>query len=514
MAEKRYNNRKKSPEPMDFGVGKMPPQAIELEEAVLGAMLLEKDAFTNVSEILKTECFYKEAHQHIYEAITSLFARQEPADLLTVTEELRRMAKLEEVGGAFYITQLTGRVASAAHIEYHSRIIYQKYLQREMIRISGVIQTKAFDESEDVNDLLEEAENSLFMLSQGSMKRDATQISPVINEAIEMIQVASKRTDGLSGVPSGFTELDRMTSGWQNSDMVVIAARPAMGKTAFVLSMARNMAVKYNQAVAVFSLEMSNVQLVNRLIVAETELAAEKIKTGKLEPYEWEQLDHKIKSLVDAPIFVDDTAGLSVFELRAKCRRLKKQHDLKIIIIDYLQLMNASGMNPGNRQEEVSMISRSLKGLAKELNVPILALSQLNRGVESRTGEGKRPQLSDLRESGAIEQDADMVLFIHRPEYYKITEDENGNSLIGMAEIIIAKHRNGATGDVRLRFRPEVIRFEDVDVDGFGGGYGGESDSMQVFSSKMNETISTGSPAPGSKPDFGFGGNFERDAEF
>ncbi len=517
MAEKRYNNNRKKADPIEMSGGKMPPQALELEEAVLGAMLLEKDAFVNVSEILKSDCFYKEAHQYIYDAITNLFSREQPVDILTVTEELRRMSKLDEVGGAFYVTQLTGRVASAAHIEYHSRIIYQKFLQREMIRISGVIQTKAFDDTEDVNDLLEEAENSLFMLSQGSMKRDAVQINPVISQAIENIKKASLRTDGLSGVPSGFTELDRITSGWQNSDMVVIAARPAMGKTAFVLSMARNMAVKYKQGVAVFSLEMANVQLVNRLIVSETELNADKIKNGRLEPYEWEQLDHKIKSLIDAPLFVDDTAGLSVFELRAKARRLKKQHDIKIIIIDYLQLMNASGMNPGNRQEEVSMISRSLKGLAKELNVPIIALSQLSRAVESRTGEGKRPQLSDLRESGAIEQDADMVLFIHRPEYYKITEDEQGNSLIGLAEIIVAKHRNGATGDVRLRFRPEAIRFEDIVDEGFGGGFGMEEAAVPMtLGSKMNESLSVN--APGSGASFGnklnLGSSFERDAEF
>jgi replicative DNA helicase len=517
MAEKRYNNNRKKADPIEMAGGKMPPQALELEEAVLGAMLLEKDAFINVSEILKSECFYKEAHQHIYDAITNLFSREQPVDLLTVTEELRRMSKLDEIGGAFYITQLTGRVASAAHIEYHSRIIYQKFLQREMIRISGVMQTKAFDDTEDVNDLLEEAENALFMLSQGSMKRDAVQINPVISEAIENIKKASLRTDGLSGVPSGFTELDRITSGWQNSDMVVIAARPAMGKTAFVLSMARNMAVKYKQGVAVFSLEMANVQLVNRLIVSETELNADKIKNGRLEPYEWEQLDHKIKSLIDAPLFVDDTAGLSVFELRAKARRLKKQHDIKIIVIDYLQLMSASGMNPGNRQEEVSMISRSLKGLAKELNVPILALSQLSRAVESRTGEGKRPQLSDLRESGAIEQDADMVLFIHRPEYYKITEDEQGNSLIGLAEIIVAKHRNGATGDIRLRFRPEAIRFEDIVDEGFGGGFGmDESAVPMTLGSKMNESLSV--KAPGAGGNFGnklnLGSSFERDADF
>lgn len=516
MAEKRYNKSNKATESMDMSIGKMPPQAIDLEEAVLGAMLLEKDAFTTVSEILKPECFYKEAHQHIFSAINNLFGKEQPIDMLTVTEEVRRMGKIDEVGGAFYITQLTSRVASAAHIEYHARIIYQKFLQRQVIHLSGTFQTKAYDDSVDVEDLLEEAENSLFMLSQGSMKRDATQINPVISDAIEKIQLAGKRTDGLSGVPSGFTELDRITSGWQASDMVVIAARPAMGKTAFVLSMARNMAVKYKQGVAVFSLEMSNIQLVNRLIVAETELPADKIKNGNLDAFEWKQLDTKIKGLIDAPIYVDDTAGLSIFELRAKCRRLKKQHDIQVVIIDYLQLMSASGMNPGNRQEEVSMISRSLKGLAKELSIPIIALSQLNRGVESRTGDGKRPQLSDLRESGAIEQDADMVLFIHRPEYYKITEDEQGNSLIGLAEIIIAKHRNGATGDIKLRFRPEAIRFEDLEGENYGNGFGMDFNVPVTLGSKMNEPAGVASNIP--VDNFGnslsLGNSFERDAKF
>ncbi|TLX75319.1 replicative DNA helicase [Labilibacter sediminis] len=506
MAEKRNFTSKKAPAKIDLEVGKMPPQALELEEAVLGALMLEKEAFTTVGEILKPECFYKDTHQKIYKAIQSLASKELPVDMLTVTEELRGHGTLEEVGGPYFITQLTGRVASAAHIEYHARIIWQKYLQREVIRISTDIQAKAYDEGIDVDDLLDESESSFFTLSQGNMKKDVTQINPVIDEAIEMIKVASQRSDGLSGVPSGFTELDRMTSGWQKTDMIVIAARPAMGKTAFVLSMARNMALQFKQGVAVFSLEMGNVQLVNRLIVSETELPAEKIKKGNLASYEWEQLDHKIQNLIDAPIFVDDTAGLSVFELRAKCRRLKKQHDIQIVIIDYLQLMNANGMNPGSRQEEVSMISRNLKGLAKELNIPIIALSQLNRGVEGRAGaEGKRPQLSDLRESGAIEQDADMVCFIHRPEYYKITEDEQGNSLIGMGEIIIAKHRNGATGDVRLRFRGELARFENPDTGVFGSDLGMDEGGQSVtYGSKMNEPAANeGVPQGGGGNDFG-----------
>lgn len=509
MAEKKYNNKQKTTQSLDVIQGKMPPQAIDVEEAVLGAMLLERDAFLTVSEFLKAEAFYEKSHQYIFEAITSLHVRQEPVDMLTVTEELRRLEKLEEAGGALYLTQLTSQVASAAHIEYHARIIFQKFLQREMIRISGDMLTKAYDETEDVDDLLEEAESELFLLSQGTMNREAVQINPVIEDALELIKKAGERTDGLSGVPSGFDELDKITSGWQASDMIVIAARPAMGKTAFVLSMARNMAVKHKQGVAIFSLEMANIQLVNRLIVSETELPADKIKNGNLTKHEWAQLHDKITELVDAPLFVDDTAGLSVFDLRAKCRRLKKLHDIQVVIIDYLQLMSASGMRPGNRQEEVSMISRSLKGLAKELNIPVIALSQLNRGVEARTGDGKRPQLSDLRESGAIEQDADMVLFIHRPEYYHITEDEDGNSLIGLAEIIIAKHRNGATGDVRLRFRPEAIRFENLNESGFGNDFGfGGTGGSKTLESRMNQT----SDFESAPSDFAAG--FEREAEF
>ena len=490
MAEKRTNKNNTGIVPVDVVTGKMPPQDVELEEVVMGAMLLEKDAFAVVSEILKPDCFYRESHQIIFEAITNLFSRDNPVDMLTVTEELRRMGKLEEIGGAFYIAQLTNRVASAAHIEYHARIIYQKYLQREIIRLSGTFQTQAYDETIDVEDLLEEAENSLFMLSQGTMKKDPIQINPVILEAIEKIKLAKERTDGLSGVPSGFMELDRITSGWQDSNMIVIAARPSMGKTAFALSMARNMAVNYNQPVAIFSLEMSSIELVNRLIVSETELPSEKIKNGNLEQYEWDYLYSKVRNLETAPIYVDDTPGLNIFELRAKCRRLVKNHSIKALIIDYLQLMNAGGMKPSNRQEEVSMISRSLKGLAKELNIPIIALSQLNRNNELRTSsEGKRPQLSDLRESGAIEQDADMVLFIHRPEKYGITEIDNVPT-VGMAEIIIAKHRNGATGEVKLRFRPEVIRFEDLN----SSDYNNSGYETQIISSKMNDSNLTALP--------------------
>ena len=446
--------------------GRIQPQARELEVAVLGALMLEKDAYSIVSEILKPECFYEKAHEKIFSAIVDLAVSQRPVDMLTVTEQLRRRGELEDVGGPVYIAQLTSQVASSAHIEYHARIIAQKYLARELISFAAQVENSAFDETIDVDDLMQEAEGKLFEISQRNVKKDVTQINPVIKDALEMLERAANQKEGLSGLRTGFGGLDKITSGWQDSDLVIIAARPAMGKTAFVLSMAKNMAVDFNIPVALFSLEMSNVQLVNRLIVNVCEIPGEKIKSGRLEGYEWQQLDFKIKELYDAPIYIDDTPSLSVFELRTKARRLVREHGIKCIIIDYLQLMNASGMNFGSREQEVSMISRSLKGLAKELNIPIIALSQLNRGVEARQGvEGKRPQLADLRESGAIEQDADMVCFIHRPEYYKITEDERGNSLIGLAEIIIAKHRNGATGDVRLRFKSEYAKFMNIEDD-------------------------------------------------
>lgn len=468
MAEQTNNTkgRRRSKPAVIPEMGRLQPQARELEEAVLGALMLEKDAYSKVSEILKPECFYEKAHEKIYAAIVDLAISQQPVDMLTVTEQLKKRGELEEVGGPFYISELTGKVASSAHIEYHARIIAQKYLARELITFTSEIQGKAFDETIDIEDLMQEAEGKLFELSQRNLKKDVVQINSVIQEAIEMLEKAANQKEGLSGLRTGFHDLDKITSGWQNSDLIIIAARPAMGKTAFVLSMAKNMAVNFNIPVALFSLEMSNVQLVNRLIVNVCEIPGDKIKSGQLENYEWEQLDFKIKELYDAPIYVDDTPSLSIFELRTKARRLVREHDVKAIIIDYLQLMNASGMNFGSREQEVSTISRSLKGLAKELNIPIIALSQLNRGVESRQGaEGKRPQLADLRESGAIEQDADMVCFIHRPEYYKITEDERGNSLIGLAEIIIAKHRNGAVGDVRLRFKSEFAKFMNIDDD-------------------------------------------------
>jgi len=449
-----------------FEHGKLPPQAIDLEEAVLGALMLEKNALTAVIDILKADSFYKEAHQKIFAAITSLFTKSEPIDILTVTTELRKSGELEIVGGAYYITQLTNRVASAANVEYHARIISQKHIQRELIRISSETIRDSYEDTSDVFDLLDRAESNLFKIAEGNIRKNYDSMSSLIGLAIKQIEKARDQKDGVSGVPSGFTELDRITSGWQKSDLVILAARPGMGKTAFVLSLARNTAVDFHKPVAIFSLEMSSLQLVNRLIASETELSAEKLKKGKLENHEWEQLNSQIGKLSEAPLFIDDTPALSIFELRAKCRRLKAQHDIQLIIIDYLQLMTAGGESKGNREQEISTISRSLKSIAKELDVPIIALSQLSRAVETRGGD-KRPMLSDLRESGAIEQDADMVMFIYRPEYYNITEDEKGNSIAGIGQIIIAKHRNGALKDVNLRFIDRLAKFVNIETTEF-----------------------------------------------
>lgn len=472
-------------------MGRVPPQAIDMEEAVLGAIMLEKEAAIAIIDILKPESFYKDAHRKIFKAVLDLSAREYPVDLYTVTEELRSHNELESVGGPLYLTQLTSKVVSAANVEYHARIVAQKYIQRELIRVSTEIQTRSFDDSYDVTDLLDYSENELFQIAEGNIKREVSPINMVIKEAIREIEEAGKREDALVGIPSGFTRLDRLTSGWQKSELIIIAARPSMGKTALALSMARNMAVDHGKKVVLFSCEMSSIQLVNRLIIAETDISGEKIRNGRLSEEEWKQLDTRIKKLVQADIFIDDTPAISIFELRAKCRRLMAQHKLDIVIIDYLQLMSGPD-NAGSREQEVSNISRSLKSIAKELNVPIIALSQLNRSVEMRGGT-KRPLLSDLRESGAIEQDADMVVFIHRQEKFGIITFEDGSSTKGIAEIILAKNRNGPVDDVRLKFREERAQFVDIDefdIDAITDSVPGQS---ITFGSKMNhDKINTG----------------------
>jgi replicative DNA helicase len=511
MAEKQYYNKKKYDNTASIAeqYGKVPPQATDIEETILGALMLEKDAIFSVIDILKPEIFYKEAHSKIYKAVIALSIDHKPIDIHTVSEQLRLEGNLDDIGGPYVLAQLTNKVASTAHLEFHSRIIAQKYIQRELIRVGAEIQRKAFEEAEDVADMLDSAENELFQIAEGNIKKEVSVIKDVLRDSIQAIEDASKKPDGLSGVPSGFTELDRMTSGWQPSDMVVIAARPAMGKTAFVLSLARNTTVTHKQGVAVFSLEMSAVQLVNRIVSMEAEISGEQLKKGALKDWEWQQLETRIKNLYDAPLYIDDTPALSVFELRAKLRRLVMQHGVKLAIIDYLQLMTAAGTQ--SREQEVSTISRSIKAIAKELNIPILALSQLNRSVEARAGD-KRPQLSDLRESGAIEQDADMVMFIHRPEYYKITEDEQGNSLMGVAEIIVAKHRSGSVGDVRLRFVKEFTRFQDLETEFTLPDEASMSEGgAMTFQSKINDDSGTNSAAPKEPSnDFDFsGGGFD-----
>jgi replicative DNA helicase len=445
--------------------GKLQPQATDLEEAVLGALMLEKEALSTVIDILKPEAFYKTAHQSIYRAVVDLFNNSEPVDILTVTNQLRKNGELEIAGGAYYISQLTHRVASSANVEYHSRIIVQKFIQRELIRISTEVINHSYEDSSDVFDLLDKATSSIYQLVDANVRKQQESISKLLAKAIEQIEEASQQTSGVTGVPSGFTTIDRVTGGWQRSDLVIIAARPAMGKTALVLTLARNAAVDFDKPVVVFSLEMSSLQLVNRLISAEAELEQEKIRKGDLRDHEFVQLNERIKKLSNAPLFIDDTPALSIFELRAKARRLKENHDIQMIVIDYLQLMTAGVENGrgGNREQEISYISRSLKSLAKELDVPIIALSQLSRDVEKRSTGTKRPQLSDLRESGAIEQDADMVCFIYRPEYYGLDMFEDDTPSRGLAEIYIAKNRHGSVAQPRVKFIGQFAKFTDID---------------------------------------------------
>lgn len=487
--------------------GKLPPQAMDLEEAVLGALMLEKTAMSEVADFLKADCFYREAHQVIFTAINNLENKSQPVDILTVTQELRSMGQLDFVGGPFYISQLTSRVASSANITFHARIIVQKYIQRELIRISSNTIKKAYEDTTDVFDLLDYAEKELFTVSEGNIKKEYEKMDSLLQQAIDQIEHAKNNKDGISGVPTGFTDLDRVTAGWQPSDLIIVAARPAMGKTAFVLSMARNMAVDFKIPVAIFSLEMSSLQLVNRLISSETAIQSEKLRKGTLADHEYQQLHSRIGKLAEAPLFIDDTPALSIFELRAKCRRLVAQHGVRIIIIDYLQLMTAGGSDGGNRVQEISMISRSLKIIAKELQVPIIALSQLSRAVETRGGD-KKPVLSDLRESGSIEQDADMVTFLYRPEYYGIAYDEDQNPTTGVGEVIIAKHRNGSLETVKLRFIGELTKFTNLDRGGYS--FAGENDN-NAFNIQPNTSFdaspNVGTITRGSKMNDDFGDN-------
>ena len=479
--------------------GKLPPQAIDLEEAVLGAMMIDKKGVDNVIDILSPAAFYKQAHQHIFEAIINLFSDSNPIDLLTVSTQLRKNDKLEQIGGDFYLIQLTQKVSSSAHIEHHSRIILQKFIQRSLIKISNEIIENAYDDTKDVFDMLDDAESKLYDVSQGNIKKSTDTAQSLVIQAKKKIEEISNK-EGLSGVPSGFFDLDKLTSGWQSSDLIIIAARPGMGKTALTLSMARNICVDHSIPVAFFSLEMSSVQLITRLISSETGLSSEKLRTGNLADHEWKQLNVKVTALESAPLFIDDTPSLSIFDLRAKARRLSSQHGIKLIVVDYLQLMTTGTSNKsGNREQEISMISRNLKALAKELDIPVIALSQLSRAVETRGGS-KRPLLSDLRESGAIEQDADIVSFIYRPEYYGIDEwdDEDRSPSDGQAEFIVAKHRNGGLDNIKLKFIAHLGKFENI----------ADFDSSSEFQSKMNSGKNKHS-----NPDDAFGNSSNSDEE-
>lgn len=488
------NKTKLVPRDLSESLGKLPPQARDLEDAVLGALMLERNALNAVVEFLKPEHFYVDAHKEIYTAIIELFKSSEPVDMRTVVNQLRKTGKLDVVGGAYYIAELTAKVSSAANIEYHARVIIEMAIKRELIQIASQIHTDAYEDTTDVFELLDKTEQAVFEISDASLRKNYDNMRTLMAKAIQELQVLKDHKDGLTGIPSGFTALDRVTSGWQRSDLVIIAARPGMGKTAFVVSALRNAAVDFKIPVAIFSLEMASIQLVNRLISAEAELESEKIKKGNLADHEWKQLVHKTTKLTTAPIFIDDTPALSILELRAKCRRLKAEHGVQLVVIDYLQLMK--GEQSGNREQEIASISRALKGIAKELSVPVLALSQLSRSVETRGGD-KRPQLADLRESGSIEQDADIVMFLYRPEYYKITQDEDGMPTQGVGEVIIAKHRNGSTDNVKLKFIGKYTKFADLDSP---GDYDNPFAGMITRESKLNTFNTSDLPSAPTPP--------------
>ncbi|AZA59099.1 replicative DNA helicase [Chryseobacterium shandongense] len=458
--------------------GKMPPNALDFERLVIGTFLIDKKGLDHSIDLLTPEVFYDPRHQVIFSTILKLYEGNQPVDLMTIIQDLKKDGRLNLAGGDSYIIDLTMGVSSSAHIEYHVRVILEKYILRSLINVSANVIDAAYKESTDVFELLDKAEQSFFEITNGTIKKGFDTANSLVKQAIDTIK-SLKDKEGLSGVPSGFRDVDKETGGWQNSDLIIIAARPAMGKTAFLLSMARNIAVGHKIPMALFSLEMASVQLITRMIASETRISSEKLRKGTLDDEEWQRLFSNVSELENAPLYIDETPSLSIFDFRAKCRRLVMQHGVRLIMVDYLQLMTAGGggKGTGNREQEISMISRSLKAIAKELNVPVIALSQLSRSVETRPG--KRPQLSDLRESGAIEQDADIVSFIFRPEYYKITvwdNDEEGQetSTENQAELIIAKHRNGATADVRLSFLKHFAKFGDIEAafdGGMGGGY-------------------------------------------
>ncbi len=443
---------------------RIPPSVPEVEMSVLGAMLIDEDAVPKAIEILKPDCFFDKRNSLIFESMASLYEANEPIDTVSLYEELKKAGKTEEAGGAAYVSKLTQDVSSAANIDYHARVVLEKWILRQLISTSIEIANSAYEGNEDVFDLLDAAETKIFNISEKGVKESFKSMDKAVKEALELIEAIHSKTISSFSVQSGFFELDDLLGGFQKSDLIIIAARPSMGKTAFAMSVVRNAAIDHNTPIAVFSLEMATIQLATRLISAEARINAHNVRTGKFKAEEGAKISRTVHKLSKAPIYIDDTPAISILELRAKARRLKNEKNIGMIVIDYLQLLSAS-YNMESREREISTISRSLKALAKELNIPVIALSQLNRQVEARTD--KKPMLSDLRESGSIEQDADVVLFLYRPEAYQITQfsggDMNGESTDGVAEIIIAKQRNGPIGDVKLRFIKDYARFENLD---------------------------------------------------
>ncbi|MCR5711209.1 MAG: replicative DNA helicase [Prevotella sp.] len=483
MSVKKTN---RAASPLDFSLAHVMPQAPDMEKAVLGALMIDKDAYLEVCDLLRPESFYEPRNQMVYEAIQQLSMEESPVDVLTVVDKLEKTGRLLEIGGPGYIAELSSMVVTSANIEYHARVVAEKYLSRQMAHYVSVIGKKTFDETYDIKDVIQEADSQLLEISQKSVKKDYSVLGPIVNQAVKIVEAAYANKGGLTGISTGFYKLDDMTCGWQKSDLVIIAGRPAMGKTAFALSLAKNIAVDQKIPMAFFSLEMTSVQLANRLMANNCQIEGHKLMSGQLKRDDWERLDKHLNSLLEAPLYVDDTEGISVMELRTKIRRLIKEHHIELVMVDYLQLMTASGMRYNNRQEEISLISRALKGMAKEFNIPVIALSQLNRGVDTREGpEGKRPRLSDLRESGAIEQDADMVIFLHRPEYYGLYQSEDGSiDYRGKAEVIISKHRKGAVGIVMMDFKGEFTRFENEEDNRIGNRP--PTDGGEIIGSSMN----------------------------
>lgn len=440
----------------DILIDRIPPHNMEAEQAVIGAIFLEPESLTIASEILLPEDFYRSAHQKIYQAILKLNDEGKAVDLITVTEELAASKQLEEVGGVSYLSDLAGSVPTAANIEYYARIVEEKSLLRRLIRTATNIAQDGYSREDEVNELLNEAEKRIMEVSQRKNSGSFHNIKDILVRTYDNIEMLHNRKGDITGIPTGFAELDRMTAGFQRNDLIIVAARPSVGKTAFALNIAQNVATKTNENVAIFSLEMGAEQLVMRMLCAEGNIDAQRLRTGSLTDEDWRKLTMAMGSLSNSGIFIDDTPGIRISEIRSKCRRLKQEHGLGMVLIDYLQLIQGSGRSSENRQQEVSEISRSLKALARELEVPVIALSQLSRSVEQR--QDKRPMMSDIRESGSIEQDADIVAFLYRDDYYN-KETENKNII----EIIIAKQRNGPVGTVQLAFIKEYNKFVNIE---------------------------------------------------